>query len=234
MKKTKSKTKTLIQETQLYKLFKTGNYMYDLYIKGENKPIYLSLLKTKQLTNIFYNPDENTICFTGEKVETLDTFLTSQPSLITESLCIKMIDTLTQQMKCLEAHKYAYYGHNIEDILVIDDVIFINVNPNTLLPIQEGKTITFLTPFEKPYFVSPLIKQITFLPTKAPFHEGYYSLATLLIYCLLNEEIDEEIDEEKDEEQNNNKIETILKPIFYTKIYWFLKRCLNKRILLLI
>ena len=222
--KVKSKSKILQQETKLYKLFKTGNYIYDLQIKGNNKPVYLSLLKTKQLTNIFYNPGENTISFTAEKVETLETYLDSQHGLLSEALCIKMIDTLTQQIKCLEAHKYAYYGHNIEDILVIDNNIFININPNTLLPINQDSTITFLSPFLKPEFVSPLIKQITFLPTKVPFQEGYYSLATLVIYCLLNVIVD----------INADNIDTILKPIFYTKTYWFLKRCLTQNILLLI
>lgn len=222
--KVKSKSKILQQETKLYKLFKTGNYIYDLQIKGNNKPVYLSLLKTKQLTNIFYNPDENTISFTAEKVETLETYLDSQHGLLSEALCIKMIDTLTQQIKCLEAHKYAYYGHNIEDILVIDNNIFININPNTLLPINQDNTITFLSPFLKPEFVSPLIKQITFLPTKVPFQEGYYSLATLVIYCILNVIVD----------INADNIDTILKPIFYTKTYWFLKRCLTQNILLLI
>jgi len=211
--------------TPLYNLVKTGNYMYNLHVKGNNrKPLYLSLLKTKQLTNIFYNSEENSICFTAGKIETLDSFLETQ--IITESLCIKMIDALTQQIKCLEAHKYAHYGHNINDILVIDDDIFININANTLLPINEDNTITFLSPFSCPYFVSPLIKQISDLPTKIPFKEGYYSLATLVIYCLLNEEL--ELYEDKD------KLETILKPIFYTKIYWFLKHCLTQRILLLI
>lgn len=222
--KVKSKSKILQQDTKLYKLFKTGNYIYDLQIKGNNKPVYLSLLKTKQLTNIFYNPDENTISFTAEKVETLETYLDSQHGLLSEALCIKMIDTLTQQIKCLEAHKYAYYGHNIEDILVIDNNIFININPNTLLPINQDNTITFLSPFLKPEFVSPLIKQITFLPTKVPFQEGYYSLATLVIYCILNVIVD----------INADNIDTILKPIFYTKTYWFLKRCLTQNILLLI
>ena len=208
--------------TPLYNIVKTGNYMYNLHIKGDNrKPLYLSLLKTKQLTNIFYNSEENSICFTAGKIETLDSFLETQ--IITESLCIKMIDTLTQQIKCLEAHKYAHYGHNINDILVIDDDIFININANTLLPINEDNTITFLSPFSCPYFVSPLIKQITILPTKIPSKEGYYSLATLVIYCLLNEELDLDLD-----------LDTILKPIFYTKIYWFLKHCLTQRILLLI
>jgi hypothetical protein len=209
--------------TPLYNLVKTGNYMYNLHIKGDNrKPLYLSLLKTKQLTNIFYNSEENSICFTAGKIETLDSFL--ETHVVTESLCIKMIDTLTQQIKCLEAHKYAHYGHNIDDILVIDDDIFININANTLLPINEDNTITFLSPFSCPYFVSPLIKQITILPTKIPSKEGYYSLATLVIYCLLNEDLD----------LDKDKLETILKPIFYTKIYWFLKHCLIQRILLLI
>ena len=211
--------------TPLYNLVKTGNYMYNLHIKGDNsKPLYLSLLKTKLLTNIFYNSEENSICFTAGKIETLYSLLETQ--IITESNCIKMIDTLTQQIKCLEAHKYAHYGHNIDDILVIDDDIFININANTLLPINEDKTITFLSPFSCPYFVSPLIKQISDLPTKISFKEGYYSLATLVIYCLLNEEL--ELYEDKD------KLETILKPIFYTKIYWFLKHCLTQQILLLI
>ena len=59
--------------TPLYNLVKTGNYMYNLHIKGDNrKPLYLSLLKTKQLTNIFYNSEENSICFTAGKIETLD------------------------------------------------------------------------------------------------------------------------------------------------------------------
>ena len=93
-----------------------------------------------------------------------------------------------------------------------------------MLPINEDKTMTFMMPFSCPYFGSPLIKQITILPTKIPFKEGYYSLATLVIYCLLNEELD----------LDKDKLDTILKPIFYTKIYWFLKHCLTQRILLLI
>lgn len=220
------KSSEKILDTPLYSLIKTGNYMYNLHINGYNsKQLYLSLLKTKLLTNIFYISEENSICFTAGKIETLDSLLETQA--ITESNCIKMIDTLTQQIKCLEAHNYAYYGHNIDDILVIDDDIFININANTLLPINnEDKTITFLFPFLTPYFVSPLIKQITILPTKIHFKECYYSLATLVIYCLLNEELDENNAE--------NKLDAILKPIFYTKIYWFLKHCLKQQILLLI
>lgn len=228
MNKNRNKTKTLVKESNLYKLFKTGNYIYDLEIKGNNiKPLYLSLLKTKQLTNILYNSNSeysHSICFTAENVESLDIFL-DKNTLLSESLCIKMIDTLTQQIKCLETYNYAHYGYNIEDILVVDEDIFINVNSYTLLPITANNTIAFLSPFEKSEFVSPLIKQITSLPTNVPFQEGYYSLATLIIYCLLDVILDT---------NDIKNIDTILKPIFYTKTYWFLKRCLNQKILLLI
>lgn len=76
--------------------------------------------------------------------------------------------------------------------------------------------------------MSPEISNITSLPSKIHYQSSYYSLAALVIYCLLNKDIQaiEEIVEEN--------LETLLKPIFYTKIYWFLKRCLHKRILLLI
>jgi hypothetical protein len=70
--------------------------------------------------------------------------------------------------------------------------------------------------------MNPEIGNITTLPSKIHYQSSYYSLAALIIYCLLN----------KDKVEEN--LETILKPIFYTKIYWFLKRCLHKRILLLI
>jgi hypothetical protein len=69
------------------------------------------------------------------------------------------------------------------------------------------------------------IGNITTLPSKIHYQSSYYSLAALVIYCLLNKE---------KVETKGEDLETILKPIFYTKIYWFLKRCLHKRILLLI
>jgi hypothetical protein len=205
-------------DNNLCSLFKTGKYSYKLFIKGENsKPIYWSLLKTNIIKGAFYNSEEKMLYFTAEKVSTN----VKNEIKISDAKCIKMIDTLTQQIKYLEQINYAFYGHNVSDILVINDDIFININANTLLPITNN-SITFLYPFEKSYFLNPEISTITRLPSKIHFKSGYYSLAALIIYCLLNEDIQDLKDEE------------VLHPIFYTKIYWFLKRCLHKRILLLI
>jgi len=225
----------LIKETYLYKLFKISKFVYNLYIKDSNniksKLLYFSLLKTNILTNVIYNVEDNSINFTATIVDTLENYLDTK--VVTEAISIRLIDTMTRQIKYLEANNYAHYGYNIDDILVIDEIIFININPNTMLHIEHDKTILFLEPFEKPYFVSSSIKQITFLPTKVSFKEGYYSLATLVIYILLGENLELDNTDIKTK-ANQDKIDNILKPICYTKIYWFLKRCLNEKILLLI
>jgi len=201
---------------------------YKLLLQGEYKsPLYLSLLKTGILTNAFYNAEEDAIFFTAEQIRTLSDYLDKEESL-TEAKCIKMIDTLTKQIIYLERTNYAFYGVSVRDIIVINDTVFININPDTLLPVKNNNML-FLNPFLKPQFVSSDIKQLTKLPSKIDCKVGYYSLAALIIYCLLNEEI-----VEIEEKQRIKYIETILKPIFYTKIYWFLKHCLNNKILLLI
>ena len=174
-----------------YKIIKNGKgSSYKLLLQGEHKNIlYLSLLKTELLTNSFYNTEEGAIFFTAEKVSTLAAYLDKEESL-TEAKCIRMIDSLTKQIIYLEVKNYVFYGHSISDIIVINDSVFINVNSTTLLPVTNN-TIVFLYPFSKPQFVSSEIKQLTKLPSEISYKSGYYSLAAIIIYCLLNEDLNE-------------------------------------------
>jgi len=212
-------------KTKNSEITQTGKYSYKLTIHGNNKTnlLYSSILKTDILTNAFYNSTDKSLYFTAETV----TLLKKTDLFLSEAKCIRMIDTLTRQIKYLETVKYAFYGHSIDDILVVNDEIFININPNTLLPIKEDQ-ISFLSPFIETQFMNPEIGNITTLPSKIHYQSSYYSLAALIIYCFLNKELYMKV------ETKGEDLETILKPIFYTKIYWFLKRCLHKRILLLI
>jgi hypothetical protein len=206
-------------------IIQTGKYTYKISIKASDKTnlLYSSILKTDILTNSFYNSTDKSIYFTAETVSALD-----PKHFLSEAKCIQMIDTLTRQIKYLETKQYAFYGHSIEDIIVINDDTFININSETLLPIKDN-TISFLSPFLKTQFMSPEISNITTLPYKIHYQSSYYSLAALVIYCFLNK-----TELETDIITDVKKEDTLLKPIFYTKIYWFLKRCLHKRILLLI
>ena len=210
-------------KTKNAEITQTGKYSYKLSIQGNDKTnlLYSSILKTDILTNAFYNSTDKSLYFTAETV----TLLKKIDLFLSEAKCIRMIDTLTRQIKYLEKIRYAFYGHSIDDILVVNGDIFININANTLLPIKE-KHISFLSPFIKTQFMSLEISNITSLPSKIHYQSSYYSLAALVIYCLLNKDLQTKVETED--------LERLLKPIFYTKIYWFLKRCLHKRMLLLI
>ena len=212
-------------KTKNAEITQTGKYSYKLSIQTNDKTnlIYSSILKTDILTNAFYNSTDKSLYFTAETVS----LLKKSDIFLSESKCIRMIDTLTRQIKYLENARYAFYGHSIDDILVVNGDIFININTNTLLPIKDNQ-ISFLSPFIKTQFMSLEISNITSLHSKIHYQSSYYSLAALVIYCLLNKDLQTKVETKVED------LERILKPIFYTKIYWFLKRCLHKRMLLLI
>ena len=227
-----------------YKLHQTNTFNFTLQIKGEYKyQIYQSIAKTKIIEHIFYDDETDIIHLTMEKVHTLKT----KPNL-SHDQCIKLIQNICQQMEFLEKQGLSFYGFNLDDILVVNDFTYIVVNPQYLLPIEIGANeiganemesvnnrnrIRIISGENRPYFSNPEIIKLRTLPAFFPIQIVYYSLGTLIVFCLLKTYllVGNEIKSEED-------IEFILRPINGTKIYWFLKRCLhkdpNKRLLLLI
>ena len=204
-------------DTKGYKITKLGEYSYSLFSKGEyKKQIYSSLLKTNILTSAFFDPHSNSIFFTAESVQLLSEYLnTKSYNKMSEPECAQLITNITSQIKYLEEHKYVLYGYDLNDILVISDNIFIAANSNYILPL-ENNTFTFSNPNNRPYFSNPELLELTKLPSIIHYKSSYYSLGVLITFCLLNT-------------YYTSELEVILKPIFYTKIYWFIKRCLNKK-----
>jgi hypothetical protein len=141
-----------------------------------------------------------------------------------------MIHDLSKQIAYLETNLLAFIGYNIEDILVINYDTFFIINTSRLLKIDPSTNyINIYSPIEKPYFSSPELNELTKLPSKIDYRASYYSLGALILFCSTNIYIFAELKEDDRD---------ILKPIYYTKIYWFLRRCFhetgNKRILLFI
>ena len=66
----------------------------------------------------------------------------------------------------------------------------------------------------KAFFSPELDKKV--LPAIVSYKTAYYSLGALIIYCLFGSDI------------KNKNIDEILLPIKYSKLYWFLKRCLDE------
>jgi hypothetical protein len=223
--------------TKAYKVIKTANTnSYTLYLQEQNSvymnELYESITQTNILSHAFYNEaeddsDQESISFTAETVKPLSTFL--KKGKLTNQETIKMIHDLSKQIAYLEINLLAFYGYNLDDILVINEDTFFIASTKNLTRIEtKNKGIYFYKPIDKPYFSSPELNELTKLPAKIDYRSSYYSLGALILFCSTNIYIFSELKE----------IDIILSPIYYTKLYWFLKRCFHEdckqRILLFI
>jgi hypothetical protein len=203
--------------------------------------IYKSITNTKILSNAFYNDNdgindgtennennEYTINFTAENIKPLSTLL--KDGKLTNQMAVKMAYNLSKQIAYLECNFLAFDGYDLEDILVINDDIFLIASIKHLLKIETDNCLYFYTPIEKPYFSNPEIIKLTKLPSKIDYRASYYSLGALILFSVTNKYIFAEI--------LDVNLDNILEPIYYTKLGWFLRRCFHekseKRILLFI
>jgi hypothetical protein len=212
----------------IYDIKPINEFTYNIKIHGDYvTPIYQTIMK--MLNSTHYNSDTHSIDFSAEHVIPFKKYI-SQIKM-DYILCIKMIDELTKQILFLKKLHYGFYGLDIHDILVIDNK-FIFCSAKNVLPIV-NECIIFYAPINHPYFSNPELIELTSLPSEINYKCVYYSLGSLVVFCLLNQYllVGNEIKDQK-------QIALILSPIKNTKMYWFLKRCLNdqieKRVLLLI
>ena len=193
--------------------------------------MYKSITDTKIVSNAFYNEvnedneeneeNEDTIIFTAETVKKLTTLL--QEGNKTNQDIIKMTHDLCKQLAYLERKGLAFYGFNLDDILVINDSSFIIASIKHIIKIEPDNCMYFYSPFIKPYFSSPELNQLTNLPDKIDYRSSYYSLGALILFSLTNIYIFAEGTAE------NLDIDKMLQPIYYTKMCWFLRRCFYKK-----
>jgi hypothetical protein len=206
--------------------------------------LYESITKTDILLHAFHNEaeselkselkselnndqlEEASISFTAETVKPLSTFL--KKGKLTNQETIKMIHDLSKQIAYLETNLLAFYGYELDDILVINEDTFFIASIKCLKKIDKTKCIYFYNPIDIPYFSNPELNELTKLPAKIDYRSSYYSLGALILFCSTNIYIFSELKE----------TDTILLPIYYTKWYWFLRRCFlqdsKQRILLFI
>ena len=142
-----------------------------------------------------------------------------------------LLDDLTKQILYLRSLGLSFYGFDIDDILTIDET-FIFCSTKYLLPL-ENDSIIFLSPIKQSYFSNPELFKLTSLPSEINYKCCFYSLGSLVVFSLLNTYL-----LVANELKTSEQIDKILEPLYNTKIYWFLKRCLdddiNNRKLLLV
>ena len=131
------------------------------------------------------------------------------------------------QLQSLEMFNMGLPFLNLEDILVVDDKHFFIINTTRILTIK-NKNIKIETPYKKSFFYSPEIQNNKSIPAKINWKSSYYSLASIVVYCLTGEYV----------LGNKKSSGEILNVLYQTKLFWALERCLeedvNKRYYLII
>jgi hypothetical protein len=167
----------------------------EIQIESQYKSLFKdSLIKTGILKNVLMTS-------TGLKFYTNNVKNLSK-IIITDNFSINLIDSISRQYKYLENQGFSLLGINIDDITVLDDDIFIILNPKLLYKITEENLIEIKKPIQKPQFKSPELTQLSKIPGKIHYKTFYYSLGALLEYLFPN--------------QNKN---------CWSKMYYFIQRC---------
>jgi hypothetical protein len=217
--------------TNSYNLTPINEFTFSLKINGD---FYNQLYYTieKMLKSSHFNSETKTIIFSAENVIPFKTFMLNQKDKrLSHATCIKLIDDLSKQILYLHKLGYGFYGFDISDILTIDNT-FIFCSTQFLLPL-DNESIIFTSPIKHPYFSNPELFKVTSLPSEINLKCCYYSLGSLVVFALLHIYL-----LVGNELKSSEEIDKILEPLYNTKIYWFLKRCLdddiNNRKLLLV
>lgn len=210
-----------------------------------NYSLLNSIIKTNIIKGSTVTEDYKSITFQALSVKTLPQYLsylknTQNNNTLDIKKSLTMIFYLSNQLKYLISNENkCFYRYNPDNILIIDETKFMYLSNEDLLKIEpETENIEINTVISFEWFVSPEILRITSIPEKVNYRTIYYSLAALIIYSLYsinildirNDIIQEDKIDNIDKIDKIDNIDKILVTIKGTKLYYFLKRCLNKNI----
>ena len=158
---------------------------------------------------------------------------------------LHFIGNIGNQLTFLKNQGFSIPFFSLEDIIVIDEIVFAFVNNDKVFKIENDgvsgrrNIITIDYPIIYDAHTSFIPPNIGFrdsssnsqrerdmkLPINVHFSAAFYSLAQICVYVFLRQKIKDQEDYEKE-----------ASPFIYTSLYWCLKRCLdkdeNRRILL--
>lgn len=194
--------------------------------------IVRSLLKTKLIQGGTSTDNYKVVQFKANSVRSLmqlksDLKVSTGSPTLPISVAAHMTACLTKQLKHLISHECrTIIGYSAEYIIVINDQKFAYLGSEYVSEIVDSKTTRLSCPFTtSDFFVSPELLKITELPSQVHYKTAYFSMACLIISCLLyNPTFYTEYLQHKQALQIISSLHS--HPISETKLYWLLSRCL--------
>lgn len=218
-------------------MLRKNEKIYTIHFKCTSYSIINSLIKTRLITGCSTNEYYNILIFKAESVKTLKEYQDENEKkrgkknfLIVE--IAKMIRTLSKQLEYLiDVESKGILGYDINNIIVINNENFVFLGSELIADIdKDTEFMTIDWPFSKnDFFLSPELLKIKEIPSKIHFKSSYFSLACLIIHCLV---ADNEFYKNYLNNSNLQEIMNELKnhPIKNTRIYWLLSRCLVEEV----
>ena len=203
---------SLVHEVNKTKVIKKSNKFYTIESEIElNKTLlYKNLISSEKIKET-----DNSITLMVDNIESLDKYLKKNKNKLEYNKVEKLLKDLIVVIDGLSSYGLMFVNLDINDIIVIDESIFMFINYKNIYKLNDNSIS-----IEDILTSSKFNSKNEFLQKSIPYSINiktiYYNIGNLIFYCLFNKLYD------------NNKLS--IYPIYYTKLYWFLERCLENDI----
>lgn len=225
----------IILTNENYKIIKNPDspHIYIIEFEYTNKSLINSIIKTRIIQGATITNNYKTLQFKATKVSTYTQYKkhlleTNGKTGLSMNDSQKLIVSLVTQLEYLIKYEsQTFLGYNTEDLIIINDTIFIYLGCDYLCDIQNTQAeIVVSMPFSpSDFFLSPELLKVKEIPIYINFKTCYFSLGCLILSILLgNIEFYEEylkVESSMDIFLDNLNFKN-------TKFFHFLKRCLKE------
>ena len=195
-----------------------------------SKALIASFTQTNIMTGYTITDNYKAVLFHSPSIQKFN-----QKQKITFDVIIKMIYCLSLQLDFLiKNYNKCFIGYSSKNILVIDGNKFIYIpNEEDIYDINRmNDKITITFPFNHTdFYQSPETLSIKTIPSDIHYKSVYFSLGCLIIdYFNRYDNQSNNQNNNQSNNQSNKKYEELLDTLLIknSKLYYFLKRCLNK------
>lgn len=181
---------SVIYDSPSISLKNTGDY-WELSIdnyKDFGKSLPLSNL---DIVSREINGGLETIVFKAAEVQTLEYILSKHNNRLNYTTASNLFNDLSKQIQSLEVLKLGLSFLCTTDIVVVDGKHFLYLNNRNVHNIVNGTEIVIDLPQTTSLFISPEMLSLTNFPMKIHFKSGFYSMGSLVLYCLTGNLVNE-------------------------------------------
>jgi len=181
-----------------------------------NETLKLAIVSLLKSNSISIEETGLVIKINSSNIKTLPEYLHYKKKLIPYDTIGELVSAVIYIEKELEKMNKSIIYYDFEDIVVIDNKVFLFINDSKITEILND-SISINYPLSKSLpFLHPEIKNADILPLILSYKASYYSLGMIVIKLLLPEKHEILLTDE------------LSKMLYPTKLYWFLSNSLNE------